>query len=220
MGAARTSTVRVYGSESPPCESCAIRWRVYAFDWGRVGRHSIKPVTNGYPFMSYVTRVLIAIPAGELPVWIRANSIQEIESSVEWADREQVNMVLVGGADAPRAKELLKRKNIPVIVTPILRLPIRRHADYDEQFTVPLKLYEAGIPFCIAGGSGYGNERNLPYHAAMAAAFGLPKDVALKSLTQFAAELLGVGDRWAALFLYAVEKLVSAQKQLTACKCG
>ena len=138
---------------------------------------------------------LLPVLDRELPVWIVANSIQEIESSIEWADREQVKMVLVGGADAPRAKELLKHKNIPVIVAPVLRLPNRRHADYDEQFTVPLKLYEAGIPFCIAGGSGYGNERNLPYHAAMAAAFGLPKDIALKTLTQFAAELLGVGDR-------------------------
>jgi len=103
--------------------------------------------------------------------------------------------VLVGGADAPQAAELLKRKGIPVVVTPILRLPSRLDSDYDEQYTVPLKLYEAGIPFCIAGGSPEGNERNLPYHAAMAAAFGLPKDIALKSVTLFAAQILGVGDR-------------------------
>ena len=40
-----------------------------------------------------------------------------------------------------------------------------------------------------------GNERNLPYHAAMAAAFGLPKDEALKSITLYAARILGVDDR-------------------------
>ena len=36
-------------------------------------------------------------------------------------------------------------------------------------------------------------ERNLPIHAARAAAHGLPRDVALRSVTLSAAELLGVG---------------------------
>jgi imidazolonepropionase-like amidohydrolase len=152
---------------------------------------------KGVPFHKTDVRweAMIPVLCGELPVWVSANSVQEIESAVEWADREQVKMVLFGGAEAPRAADLLKRKNIPVIVTPILRLPFRRDADYDEQFTVPLKLYEAGIPFCIGGGSSMGNERNLPYNAAMAAAYGLPKDEALKSITIYAARILGVEDR-------------------------
>jgi len=152
---------------------------------------------KGIPFHKTDVRWEAMIPVlnRELPVWIRANSIQEIESAVDWAGREQVNMVLVGGADSPAAADLLKRNNIPVIVTPVLRLPNRRDADYDEQFTVPLKLYSAGIPFCIAGGNGMGNDRNLPYHAAMAAAYGLPKNEALKSLTLYAAQILGVDDR-------------------------
>ena len=156
---------------------------------------------KGIPFHKTDVRWEAMIPVlnRELPVWVSANSIQEIESAVDWAGREQVNMVLVGGADAPAAADLLKRNNIPVIVTPVLRLPNRRDADYDEQFTVPLKLYNAGIPFCIAGGSGMANDRNLPYHAAMAAAFGLPKDEALKSLTLYAAQILGVDDRTGSL---------------------
>ena len=152
---------------------------------------------KGVPFQKTDVRweSLIPVLDGKLPVWILANSIQEIETAVEWADRQKIRMVLVGGADAPQASELLKRKGIPIVVTPILRLPSRRDSDYDEQYTVPLRLYEAGIPFCIAGGSSMGNERNLPYHAAMAAAFGLPKDITLKSVTLFAARILGVDDR-------------------------
>lgn len=152
---------------------------------------------NGVPFHKTDVRWEAMIPVlnGDLPVWVRAGNLEEIESAVEWADREKVRMVLVGGVDAPRAADLLKRKNIPVIVTPVLRLPSRRYSDYDEPYTVPARLYNAGVQFCIAGGSGYGNERNLPYHAAMAAAFGLPKDEALKSVTLYAAQILGVDDR-------------------------
>ena len=34
--------------------------------------------------------------------------------------------------------------------------------------------------------------RNLPNHAAMAAAYGLPKDIALRSVTLSAAEIIGI----------------------------
>jgi imidazolonepropionase-like amidohydrolase len=52
------------------------------------------------------------------------------------------------------------------------------------------------VRFCIANrttiGSGSGNDRNLPYEAARAAAHGLPRDVALRAITLSAAEILGV----------------------------
>ncbi|MBN1293173.1 MAG: amidohydrolase family protein [Candidatus Latescibacteria bacterium] len=138
---------------------------------------------------------MIPVLNGELPVWVWADRKQEIVSAVDWADREQLKMVLVGGADSPLVTDLLQRKNIPVIITPILRLPNRRDADYDEQFTVPKKLFDAGVTFCIAGGDGMGNDRNLPYHAAMSAAYGLPKDEALKAITLYAARIAGVDGR-------------------------
>ena len=152
---------------------------------------------EGVPFHKIDVRweAMLPVLRGELPLWVNANSLLEIKSAVEWADREQVKMVLVGGADAHHAADLLKRKNVPVIVTPILRLPYRRDADYDEPFKLPARLYEAGVKFCIAGGSGSGNERNLPYHVAMASAYGLPKDEALKAVTLYAAEILGVADK-------------------------
>ena len=37
--------------------------------------------------------------------------------------------------------------------------------------------------------------RNLPYHAAIAAGFGLPEAEALKAITLSPAEILGVSDR-------------------------
>jgi len=37
--------------------------------------------------------------------------------------------------------------------------------------------------------------RNLPYQAGMAAAYGLPKDEALKAVTINAAEILGIADK-------------------------
>ena len=44
-------------------------------------------------------------------------------------------------------------------------------------------------------GEGASNERNLPYAAGRAVAYGLPRDAAIRSITKYAADVLGVGDR-------------------------
>ena len=66
---------------------------------------------------------------------------------------------------------------------------------YDTPFTLPKRLMDAGIKYCISGGGGYENERNLPYHAAVAASYGLPAQEAIKAITLYPAEILGIADR-------------------------
>jgi imidazolonepropionase-like amidohydrolase len=104
---------------------------------------------KGVPFHKKDLRLdaLIPVLKGELPLWITANSLLEIEAAVSWTEKQKVKMVLVGGADAIFATELLKKKNIPVIITSIFRLPAYRDSDIDEPFTLPLKLYQEGIKF-------------------------------------------------------------------------
>jgi imidazolonepropionase-like amidohydrolase len=134
---------------------------------------------------------LLPVLRGELPLLVYVNGARNIEAAVEWADREKVKMTVVGGNEAPQVAELLKRKDIPVIVTPVLREPNRAEAGYDEPYTLAGQLFRAGVRFCIAGGE----ERNLPYHAGLAAAYGLPREEALKAVTLYAAEILGIGAR-------------------------
>jgi len=137
---------------------------------------------------------LVPVLRGDLPVWIRADSLLEIEAAVSWVGKHRLRAVLVGGSDAGHCVDLLKERGIPVVVTSVLSLPGRRDADFDEAFTLPVRLYRAGVKFCIASGSASGL-RNLPYHAAKAAAYGLPKDEALKAITFYPAQILGVADR-------------------------
>ncbi|RMD97470.1 MAG: amidohydrolase, partial [Calditrichaeota bacterium] len=70
---------------------------------------------KGVPFHEVDERWEAMIPVlnGELPVYVNANEIKQILAAVDFADRWKLKMVLVGGADADRAIDLLKRKNIP-----------------------------------------------------------------------------------------------------------
>jgi imidazolonepropionase-like amidohydrolase len=135
--------------------------------------------------------------AGKVPVVVRADDLRQITGAVAFAEREKLKLIIAGGYDAPQCAELLKKHEVPVIVTGTYRLPRRRGDGYDAAYALPAKLHELGIRFCISsqGRSGASNVRNLPYHAAVAVGFGLAADEALKAITLYPAEILGVADR-------------------------
>lgn len=138
---------------------------------------------------------LIPVFERKQPVMVHADELQQIQSAVAWAAEFNFRMILAGGYDAPRCTELLKKHDIPVVINGVHRLPQRRDDPYDTSFTVPVKLHEAGVKYCIAGVGRMGNVRNLPYHAATAVAFGLPHSEAEKAITLLAAQILGVADQ-------------------------
>ncbi len=132
---------------------------------------------------------------GEKPIYISAALASQIESAVGWALRRGLKIVIVGGDQADRVSALLKKHDIPVIITGTHRMPTRRQDDYDQAYALPAKLQEAGVRFCITAGGEAAHDRNLNHMAATAAAYGLPKEDALKSVTSSAANILGLADR-------------------------
>ncbi len=140
---------------------------------------------------------LLPVLDGKLPLIIDADRADQIQSAVAFCQRQQVRMVLLGGYDAPHCAVLLKQHKIPVIISSVYRNPSRRDDDYDASYSLAERLRQAGIAFCISGSSrvAASNVRNLPYHAATAAAYGLPRDEALKAITLYPAQILGVADR-------------------------
>jgi imidazolonepropionase-like amidohydrolase len=56
-------------------------------------------------------------------------------------------------------------------------------------------LQKAGVQFCIASGDFGAEARDLPYKAGMAASFGLPPMEALKAVTIYPAQILGIADK-------------------------
>ena len=152
---------------------------------------------KGLPYHNVDVRWEAMIPVLEknVPVVVWANDARQIEAAVAWAQQEDIKIIIGEGHDAWRVADLLKKNNIPVLAGGILRVPDRRFEPYDEPFSLPAKLYRAGVPFAILSADDPAHERNLPYHAAMAAAYGLPKEEALKAITLYPAQIFGVADR-------------------------
>jgi imidazolonepropionase-like amidohydrolase len=137
---------------------------------------------------------LVPVVLGREPVVMHADRAQDIRAAIQFADEFKLKMILAGGADVGRVIPELKSRSIPVLLGPILALPPREDDPYDLLYTNAKTLYDNGIPFAIRSNEDH-NVRNLPYHAAACAAFGLPKDIALKAVTIFPAQIFGVADR-------------------------
>jgi imidazolonepropionase-like amidohydrolase len=139
---------------------------------------------------------MLPVLDGAIPIIVEAGEIQQIRSALEWFDTQDgLRMILAGSGDVWRVADTLAARDVPVIVTSVLRLPARDDEPYDTAYSVAAKLREAGVRFCISTGGGSfesANTRNLPYHAAMAAAYGLQRDEALKAVTLYPAQILGV----------------------------
>ena len=145
-----------------------------------------------------VLEALVPVVEGRVPVAIEANLVRDIKPAIAFADEFKLKMILVGAQDVTKFIPDLKQRNIPVILGPILALPPREDDPYDLLFTNAAALHAAGIRFAFRSNDAH-NARNLPYHAASSAAFGLPREEALKAITIYPAQIWGVADRLGSL---------------------
>ncbi len=137
---------------------------------------------------------LIPVVDGRMTVFIGADTAREIRAAVEFARQQKLKFVIQGGREAVQVADLLKKENVPVILGSIIALPTREDDPYDARFTVPRDLAKAGVRFALTAPSS-SDLRNLPYEAGFAQAYGLSHEEALKSVTLYPAEILGVADK-------------------------
>ena len=134
---------------------------------------------------------------GVAKLFVHADEAKQIISAVRFARSYGVqDITLVGGADALSVKDFLLAQDIPVIYERIHELPLRDWQDVDTPFKTPFLLHNAGIKIGIGGGAtSIDRQRNLPFFAGTAAAYGLEREIALTMITSVNAEILGVAER-------------------------
>ena len=108
------------------------------------------------------------------------------------AERFDLRIVIIGGDQAWRVADSLAAREVPVVLGSMLSNP-GRDRPFDAIYAQPAALAARGVTFAFSTGDA-ANVRNLPYHAAMAVAHGLAPDIALQALTQWPADIWGVGD--------------------------
>ena len=176
--------------------------------YGRAQDAYAKDKSLPRPDRNVVLEPLVPYVRGEQPVIFRADREAEIRGAIRFAEELKLKPIILGGNDAWKVASLLKEKNIPVILTGIFSLPSREDDAYDELYENPAKLQQAGVRFCISTGDAGPEVRNLAQYAGMAAAFGLSKADAVKSVTLYPAQILNVADRLGSIEVGKMANLV------------
>ena len=125
----------------------------------------------------------------EIPAIIPAGNEQSIRNAVAFGEKWNIRVVISGGGEAWKVRKFLAEKNVPVILGSIESAP-GDNVPYDAIYAQPGLLYDAGVKFAFSTGQG-SNARHVAFHAALAVAYGLPLEGALKALTIWPAEILG-----------------------------
>lgn len=134
---------------------------------------------------------LAPFAAGKKRVALHADNAQTILFALRFAHERELDAVLYGATEGWKVAEAIARSGLPVVVGPVLALPSDPLDPYDAPFANAAVLARAGATVAIMAADGE-NTRNLAFHAAMAAAFGLPREEAVRAITYTPAVVLGL----------------------------
>ncbi|MCW3083426.1 MAG: amidohydrolase family protein [Bacteroidetes bacterium] len=132
---------------------------------------------------------------GEQTLYLHVNNVKEIIEAVNFAKTNMIKkVVIVGGRDSWMVTDLLKENNVAVMVSRLHDLPEHPEDDVDLTYKLPYLLQKAGVMYCLnnEGDMEAMGTRNLPFLAGTAAAYGLTKEQALRSITLNTAKILGI----------------------------
>lgn len=158
--------------------------------------HKLDSTTKGkmqyYPEM----QALLPVVRGEMTLMVDVNVSKDIESALKWVKDKKIRKVIFSGvAEGWRVANEIANANIPVLTGPVLDLPTREYDGYDKPYANAGLMKKAGVKVAIKTDSQNLNNRNLPYHAGFAAAYGMGREEALRAITIVPAEIFGVDDK-------------------------
>lgn len=141
---------------------------------------------------------LLPVVNGELPVMISVYVDKDIKAAIKFVKDEKLKAIFFGVTDGWKVAEEIKKSGIPVVFGSLYAMPSKWEDGYDAIFRNPGVLAKAGVKFAFSSQSA-NVAKDLPYHAAKAAAFGLDRREALKGVTIYPAQIFGVEDRMGSL---------------------
>jgi len=166
-------------------------------DWIERARHYAQVMEKG-SVANYdrdlKLEALAPVVRGQLPLLVVAEGKREIRSAVEFCDKQKLKMILAGGSESYKVKDLLAAKHIPVILGPTQSLPRDEDASYDQSYVTAGQLAAAGVKIAFASFNA-SFARRLPYQAANCVPYGLPYQEALKAVTLYPAQIFGLADQ-------------------------
>jgi len=128
---------------------------------------------------------------GTKKVFVHADRAVDMVEAVQFMNRYGIKTVIVGATQVAQIIPFMKEHEVSIVLIRTHHLPSTTDAAYDEVYSTPKALQDSGVLFCIADEESW-QQRNLPFQAGTAAAFGLSKEQALAAISSNTAQIYGL----------------------------
>lgn len=170
---------------------------------------------------------LLPVVSGRIPIVMQADSEREIDRVLDLAREFNVRVIINGGRQADRVAARLKSANVPVLLS--LNFPRRTTAASPEAEPEPLRvlrerveapktagrLAAAGVRFAFQSG-GMASMNDYLANMAKTVENGLSRDDAIRALTIWPAEVLGVASQLGSIEVGKIANLTVTRGDLFA----
>ncbi|MCP4455048.1 MAG: amidohydrolase family protein [Planctomycetes bacterium] len=133
--------------------------------------------------------VLKRVVNRDIRVFVAANTPEEVRAALDLIKTYGLDGCIIGARQGDEVAEPLAEQAVPVAMAPVVRL------NKDRDLKRAGQLAAAGVKLAFASDSPATAPSDLRTSAIYAVKFGLDRDLALKGLTLYAAQMLGVADR-------------------------
>lgn len=142
--------------------------------------------------------VLVRVLNKEIPLRAHAHRADDIMTAVRIAEEFDVNIVVEHCTEGHLIADILAAKGIAAVIGPTMTTRSKVELK-NRTFKTLLALHEAGVKFALTMDHPVLHVQYLPLAAAFAVKEGLPREEALKALTIYPAEILGIDDHYGSL---------------------
>ncbi|TXF91099.1 amidohydrolase family protein [Neolewinella aurantiaca] len=153
-----------------------------------------------------VLEAMIPTIKGEQPVLVEVNREDDIIAALKWIKDNEIKAILTGCAEGWRVADEIAASGVPVVTGPVISIPTRGSDRYDRAYANAGAMKKAGVTVAIRTDQTE-NVRDLPFHAAFAATYGMGREAALEAITIVPARMMGLGDELGSLEVGKVANL-------------
>ncbi len=132
---------------------------------------------------------------GKKPLAVYVDRAADIETTIGELAQFDINVILVGGREAWKVRDLLAERDIPVVINVLDNAP----SDFDRmgaRLDNATLLHEAGVRIALMTEDQFNELRSLSQGAGVAVAYGLPWAEAIAAVTSTPARIWGIDESY------------------------
>lgn len=134
--------------------------------------------------------------AGKLQAFCYCPTASDVLKAFSLSEELKFKFTPVLGPDCYKAAGFLAQKGVPVILDPQLVVwETNATTETEEMKVVPKIMAEAGVKFALQRSAGSVEARYFGLQAARCVAYGVRREEALKAITLYPAQIIGLADR-------------------------